>query len=98
TYADHIFLTNDNPRNEAAETIIEDIIGGIKDQSRVTKEPDRRKAIRLAIHSASADDVLLSAGKGHLDYQEIAGVRYPLSDRSIVKQAMGASESGNADD
>ncbi len=98
TYADHIFLTNDNPRNEAAETIIEDIIGGIKDQSRVTKEPDRRKAIRLAIHSASADDVLLIAGKGHEDYQEIAGVRYPLSDRSIVKQAMDESESGSADD
>ena len=67
TYADHIFLTNDNPRDEDAETIIEDIIGGIKDQSRVTKELDRRKAIRLAIHSASEDDVLLIAGKGHED-------------------------------
>lgn len=98
TYADHIFLTNDNPRDEDAETIIEDIIGGIKDQSRVIKELDRRKAIRLAIHSASEDDVLLIAGKGHEDYQEIAGVRYPLSDRSIVKQVLGEPESGNVDD
>ena len=52
----------------------------------------------MAIHSASEDDVLLIAGKGHEDYQEIAGVRYPLSDRSIVKQALGEHESGNVDD
>jgi len=97
-YAAHIFLTNDNPRNEAAEAIIDDIIDGIKDQSQLTREPDRRKAIELAIHSASKDDVILIAGKGHEDYQEIAGVRYPLSDRSIVKQAMDESESGSADD
>ena len=97
-YAAHIFLTNDNPRNEAAEAIIEDIIDGIKDQSQVTREPDRRKAIRQAIHSASADDVVLIAGKGHEDYQEVEGVRYPLSDRLIVKRAIGESEGGNADD
>ncbi len=93
--ADHIFLTNDNPRNEPAEAIIEDIVSGIKDQSQVTREPDRRKAIRQAIHSASGNDVVLIAGKGHEDYQEIAGVRTPLSDRSIVEEVLDEPENGN---
>ena len=93
--ADHIFLTNDNPRNEPAEAIIEDIVSGIKDQSQVTREPDRRKAIRQAIHSASSNDVVLIAGKGHEDYQEIAGVRTPLSDRSIVEEVLDEPENGN---
>jgi UDP-N-acetylmuramoyl-L-alanyl-D-glutamate--2,6-diaminopimelate ligase len=93
--ADHIFLTNDNPRNEPAETIIEDIVSGIKDHSRLTKEPDRRTAITLAIHSVSSNDVVLIAGKGHEDYQEIAGVRIPLSDRSIVEEVLDELNNGN---
>ena len=84
-------------RNEVtAESIrIEDIVSGIKDQSQVTREPDRRKAIRQAIHSASGNDVVLIAGKGHEDYQEIAGVRTPLSDRSIVEEVLDEPENGN---
>ena len=93
--ADHIFLTNDNPRYEAAETIIKDIVSGIKDHTRLTQEPDRRAAITLAIHSASSNDVVLIAGKGHEDYREIAGVRTPFSDRSIVEEVLGKLENGN---
>ena len=94
--ADHIFLTNDNPRYEAAETIIKDIVSGIKDHARLTQEPDRRTAITLAIHSASSNDIVLIAGKGHEDYQEIAGVRTLLSDRSIVEDVLDELEIGNS--
>jgi len=91
-------LTNDNPRNESEEIIIEDIVSGIKDHSRITKELDRRNAIMMAIGSASSNDVVLIAGKGHEDYQEIAGVRLPFSDRSIVKEILREYKCGSADD
>lgn len=93
--ADRIFLTNDNPRYEAAESIITDIVSGIKDHTRLTQEPDRRTAITLAIHSASDNDVVLIAGKGHEDYQEIAGVRTHFSDRSVVEEVLDKLENGN---
>ena len=95
-HADHIFLTNDNPRHESAEAIIEDIISGIKDPSRFTKELDRRNAIMAAIDSASSNDVVLIAGKGHEDYQEVAGVRHPFSDRLIVQEILDQKNSGSA--
>lgn len=95
--ADHLFLTNDNPRGESAELIIEDIISGIKDHSRFTKEADRKQAIHAAIESASSHDVVLIAGKGHEDYQEIAGVRRPFSDRLIVQAALSIDASENGD-
>jgi UDP-N-acetylmuramoyl-L-alanyl-D-glutamate--2,6-diaminopimelate ligase len=94
--ADHIFLTNDNPRHESAEAIIEDIISGIKDHSCFTKELDRRYAIMAAIDSASSNDVVLIAGKGHEDYQEVAGVRHPFSDRLIVQEILKQQNSGSA--
>ena len=94
--ADHLFLTNDNPRHESAEAIIEDIISGIKDHSCFTKELDRRNAIMAAIDSASSNDVVLIAGKGHEDYQEITGVRHPFSDRSIVEEILNRQKSGSA--
>jgi UDP-N-acetylmuramoyl-L-alanyl-D-glutamate--2,6-diaminopimelate ligase len=94
--ADHIFLTNDNPRHESAEAIIEDIISGIKNHSCFTKELDRRNAIMAAIDSASSNDVVLIAGKGHEDYQEISGVRHPFSDRLIVQEILNLQKSGSA--
>ncbi len=96
TLVDHIFLTNDNPRYESAEAIIEDIISGIKDHSHFTKELDRRNAIMAAIDSVSSSDVVLIAGKGHEDYQEIAGVRHPFSDRLIVQEILNQQNSGSA--
>ncbi len=95
--ADHIFLTNDNPRHESAEAIVEDIISGIKDHSCFTKELDRRNAIMAAIDFASSDDVVLIAGKGHEDYQEIAGTRLFFSDRLIVQEILGQQTSGIAE-
>jgi len=88
-------LTNDNPRYESAEAIIDDIISGIKDHACFTKELDRRNAIMAAIESASINDVVLIAGKGHEDYQEIAGVRHPFSDRLIVQEILNQQNSGS---
>jgi UDP-N-acetylmuramoyl-L-alanyl-D-glutamate--2,6-diaminopimelate ligase len=96
--ADYIFLTNDNPRYESAEVIIEDIISGIKDHACFTKELDRRNAIMAAIDSASSNDVVLIAGKGHEDYQEIDGVRHPFSDRSIVQEILNDQKAVTPDD
>ncbi len=87
-YADQIILTNDNPRGEDAERIIEDIISGIKTHACFTKETDRKKAINMAIDTADSNDVILIAGKGHEDYQEINGVRHPFSDRLVVAAAL----------
>jgi UDP-N-acetylmuramoyl-L-alanyl-D-glutamate--2,6-diaminopimelate ligase len=88
TYADRVIFTNDNPRNENPETIISQMLAGMADSSSVTVIPDRAGAIREAIRSASEDDVILVAGKGHETYQEIAGVRSPFNDRQLVRNLL----------
>jgi len=90
TYADVIILTNDNPRYEDPLAIIEGILGGISDRNAVRIELDRNKAVTDAIQSARAGDTILVAGKGHEAYQEIAGQRYPFSDRQLVRHLLGA--------
>jgi UDP-N-acetylmuramyl-tripeptide synthetase len=80
--ADAVVVTSDNPRNEAPEAIIHAIVGGM--QGNFTIEEDRAKAISIAILAAKPSDIVLIAGKGHEDYQEIAGVKHPFSD---VEQA-----------
>lgn len=86
--ADTVIVTSDNPRNEDPALIIEEVIGGITIAYLV--EPDRAVAINQAIQSAQKGDIVLVAGKGHEDYQEIAGVKYPFSD-AVVAQAALAS-------
>ena len=90
SYADAIILTNDNPRHEDPQAIIADILSGISNRSPVHIELDRRKAIAAAIQSAGAGDTVLIAGKGHETCQEIAGQRYPFSDRQLVRHLLGA--------
>lgn len=87
--SDHVVITDDNPRHESSKAIIDDILAGIEDLTQVVVETDRAKAIRLAISRANRDDVLLIAGKGHEDYQEIKGKRYPYSDFEEVRHAVG---------
>jgi UDP-N-acetylmuramoyl-L-alanyl-D-glutamate--2,6-diaminopimelate ligase len=87
--SDHVVITDDNPRHEASKTIVEDILNGIEDLSPVVVETDRGKAIRLAISRASRDDIVLIAGKGHEDYQEVNGKRYHYSDYEEVLHAVG---------
>jgi UDP-N-acetylmuramoyl-L-alanyl-D-glutamate--2,6-diaminopimelate ligase len=88
--ADHVYLTSDNPRSEQPEKIIEEVAAGVDAalQSKLNTIPARRDAIRFAINSAAADDVVLIAGKGHETYQEVRGVRYEFSDVEEAREAL----------
>jgi UDP-N-acetylmuramyl tripeptide synthase len=79
--ADRILVTSDNPRSEDPLEIIRQI--GV-----AASEPDRARAIEKAIVEASDSDVVLIAGKGHEDYQEIAGKRLPFSDAAVARAAV----------
>lgn len=85
-YADEIILTDDNPRFELPANIITDIMSGIDTSFKnIQCIHDRQQAINLAIKSANVDDVIIIAGKGHENYQDIKGVKYSMSDAKIVK-------------
>jgi UDP-N-acetylmuramoyl-L-alanyl-D-glutamate--2,6-diaminopimelate ligase len=88
--ADLVIVTDDNPRGEDGNTIVDEIVAGLENPERVTVERDRRKAISLAIHAAHAGDIVLIAGKGHEPYQEIAGVRHPFDDLAVARGVLGA--------
>ena len=86
-YADLSILTADNPRYEDNQQIIEDILVGMKKtDGEYIIIPDRREAIRYSIVNAKEGDVILILGKGHEDYQEIEGVRYPFDERVIIQE------------
>lgn len=82
--ADYIIITDDNPRNEAPETIRKDILSGISEKSRIIEISGREKAIIDTIAKLSKNDILLIAGKGHEDYQIIQGKKIPFSDIEIA--------------
>lgn len=85
-YADLSILTADNPRYENNEEIINDILIGMnKTDGEYVIIPDRRDAIRYSIENAREGDVILILGKGHEDYQEIEGVRYPFDERVVIR-------------
>jgi len=83
TTADAVVVTSDNPRDEAPEAIIQDIVRSMNGNYAI--EADRAKAISIAILTAKPSDIVLIAGKGHEDYQEIAGKKHHFSD---VEQAL----------
>lgn len=85
-HADAVIVTSDNPRHEDAEAIIKQIIQPIT--KAVMVEIDRQRAIQIAVLSAKAGDIVLIAGKGHEDYQDIKGVRTPFSDVEHVQQSL----------
>ncbi len=87
-WSDFIIVTSDNPRSEDPERIAEDILRGIRDRSRTEVELDRRKAIETALSYARRGDVVALLGKGHEDYQEVKGVKYPFSDREVVMSVL----------
>jgi len=91
THADRLILTNDNPRFEAPEAIINDMLAGLKDPKRATVIFDRKEAIGHAFACAKPGDMILIAGRGHECYQEIAGRKFPFSDIDTI--AKFASES-----
>lgn len=89
TKSDITILTSDNPRGEDPMEIIKDIKEGIDgSNSKCYIEPDRRKAIKLALSLGEEGDTILIAGKGHEDYQIIKGVKHPFDDRKVVKEAI----------
>ncbi|MYF09747.1 MAG: hypothetical protein F4229_01875 [Gammaproteobacteria bacterium] len=92
--ADRVWLTSDNPRSEDPMAIMRDMAAGIEDASPVTLEADRGAAIAQAIAGADAHDLVIVAGKGHEETQEIDGRRHPFSDREAVRQAMGLPGGG----
>ncbi len=88
-FADHIVLTDDNPREEDPGAIVADIRVGLIAHPDVWVEHDRRRAITDAISQARAEDVVLVAGKGHEEFQWIAGEQRPFSDRAVAEDALG---------
>ena len=84
--ADSVVITSDNPRSEDPRKIIADIRQGMHGDYAV--EPDRRRAIALALRAARRGDLVLVAGKGHETYQEIAGVRRPFSDAAVARTVL----------
>ncbi len=86
--ADEVWVTSDNPRHEDPQRIIDDILDGSRGKPHI--EPDRARAIFEAIGGAQQGDVVLIAGKGHEDYQEMAGERLPFSDVAVAKKALEA--------
>ncbi|HJN50035.1 MAG: UDP-N-acetylmuramoyl-L-alanyl-D-glutamate--2,6-diaminopimelate ligase [Pseudomonadales bacterium] len=88
--SDHIVLTDDNPRREDSEGIMDEIMEGVAEPDKVHVDSDRSRAIEYAIHAADVNDVVLIAGKGHEDYQEVAGVKRPFSDYEQVEIALGS--------
>ncbi len=86
--ADEVWVTSDNPRHEDPQHIIDDILAGMSGKPHV--EPDRARAIFEAIGGAHQGDVVLIAGKGHEDYQEVGGERQPFSDVAMARKALDA--------
>ena len=88
--SDKVIITSDNPRFEEPQAIIDDMLAGLdKEQmKKVVSIVDRREAIRTACMMAQKDDVILIAGKGHEDYQEVKGVKHHFDDKEVVREFM----------
>jgi UDP-N-acetylmuramoyl-L-alanyl-D-glutamate--2,6-diaminopimelate ligase len=86
-FADVAIVTSDNPRSEDPLSIIEEVLGGARG---LEVEPDRRVAIARAIESAREGDVVLVAGKGSEQGQEVAGTVHPFDDRDVVREFLRA--------
>jgi len=88
--AAHVVLTSDNPRSEDPLLILRQMCTGLSRPESVRVQPDRAAAIAETVAAAAAQDVVLLAGKGHEDYQEIAGVKYPFADVTHGRDALKA--------
>lgn len=86
--ADHVWITDDNPRSEDPDQIIQDIVSGVANKKSCTVMRPREQAIRAAINAAGKNDVVLLAGKGHESWQEIQGVKHEFSDAAWAKRIL----------
>ena len=91
--SDRVIITSDNPRFEEPQDIINDMLAGLdqKQMKKVVSIVDRKEAIKTASMLAQKGDVILIAGKGHEDYQEIKGVKHHFDDREVVREIFGLS-------
>ncbi|MGZ8929060.1 MAG: UDP-N-acetylmuramoyl-L-alanyl-D-glutamate--2,6-diaminopimelate ligase [Methylobacter sp.] len=87
-WADHVVVTDDNPRYENGLDIVNDILAGCK-TAKIEVIQNREQAIQKVVTSATKGDCIVIAGKGHEQYQESNGVRVPFSDRQVVMDALG---------
>lgn len=89
-YSDKVILTSDNPRSENPETILDDMYGGVSKtgEKKTMRIVDRKEAIRTACNIARAHDIILVAGKGHENYQEIKGVRHHFDDKELLNEIL----------
>ena len=94
-YADFLVITSDNPRDEDPNAIIQDILAGLEG-STIPYEVvvDRKEAILRGMQIAQPGDVLVLAGKGHEDYQEIKGVKYHFDEREAVAEILDEMKAG----
>lgn len=88
--SDQAIITNDNPRTEDPQQIVQDMLSNAILSDNVTIELDRAKAIQQTIARATANDIVLIAGKGHEDYQIIGTTKHPFSDQLVAQEALGA--------
>ena len=87
--ADFTIITSDNPRFEEPLDIIADIRTGMeRTDGKYIEIPDRKEAIRYAILHGQPGDIIVLAGKGHEDYQEIKGVKYPMDERDLIRDIL----------
>ena len=89
--SDTVILTSDNPRDEDPQAIINDMLAGLdtKQKKKVLNIVDRKEAIRTAAMMAKKGDVILVAGKGHENYQEINGVKHHFDDHEVIREIFG---------
>ena len=91
--ADLTIITSDNPRNEEPQAIIDDIKTGIgKTSGKYVEIIDRKEAIAYAIRHGEPGDIIILAGKGHEDYQEIRGKKYPMDERVLIQEILAEGE------
>jgi UDP-N-acetylmuramoyl-L-alanyl-D-glutamate--2,6-diaminopimelate ligase len=90
--SDTVIITSDNTENEKPMDIINEVLGGVRNPGKAVVEPDRRKAIRLAIGGAKPGDVVLIAGKGHEKYQDIMGKKSAFEDKNEALKALKAAK------
>lgn len=89
--ADVAVLTSDNPRHEDPLAIIEDVRPGLAKAGSVLVEPDRRKALALAVERLRPGDALVVAGKGHENMQIVGDVKHPFSDQQVLREILGCA-------